>query len=217
MRYAGLNGFGRTATRLAAWLASPHKEQVKLAKFNPIGFISPGAEIYHSNLQLGANVYIGDRVVIYEANDGGPVKLGDRTCLLRDTIIETGSGGQLIIGADTYVHPRCQFNAYKGDIEIGCGVMIAANCTFYPHDHGMAPGQPIREQPLQTKGPIIVGDNAWLGTGVVVLGGVTIGEGAVIGAGSVVTASIPDNAIAVGSPARVVKSRNELARMEFEK
>jgi acetyltransferase-like isoleucine patch superfamily enzyme len=87
--------------------------------------------------------------------------------------------------------------------------MIAPNCAFYPHDHGMAPGQPIRDQPLQTKGPIIIGDNVWVGAGVVVLGGVEIGEGAVIGAGSVVTTSIPGNAVAVGSPAKVVKFRSE--------
>lgn len=53
-------------------------------------------------------------------------------------------------------------------------------------------------------------DGAWLGVGVIVLGGVRIGAGAVIGAGSVVTQDVPDGAIAVGVPARVVKMRSEL-------
>jgi acetyltransferase-like isoleucine patch superfamily enzyme len=63
---------------------------------------------------------------------------------------------------------------------------------------------------LQTKGDIVIEDDAWLGVGVVVLDGVRIGKGAVIGAGSVVTRDIPDNAIAVGVPASVVKMRGAI-------
>ncbi len=103
-------------------------------------------------------------------------------------------------------------NAYLTSTTAGRGAMVAANCVFYPHNHGVAAGQPIREQPLETKGPIVVGENAWLGTGVVVLGGVVIGAGAVIGAGSVVTGDIPANGIAVGRPAKVVKMREDARR-----
>jgi len=212
VRYAGLNTFGRVAAYLATWFTPPHKAGTSLARMNRKGFIAPSATIYHPDIQLGANVFIGDRVIVFRAMDGGPVKLGDRVCILRDTIIETGDGGSLTIGADAYIHPRCQLNAYKAPIEIGCGVLIAANCAFYPHNHGIAPNRPIREQPLEAKGPIILGDHAWLGTGVIVLGGVRIGNGAVIGAGAVVTKDIPDGAIAFGVPARVVKMRTEIAQ-----
>ena len=71
----------------------------------------------------------------------------------------------------------------------------------------MAKGEIIKRQPLTTRGGIKIGDDAWLGVGVIVLDGVSIGSGAVIGAGSVVTADVPDNAIAVGNPARVISSR----------
>ncbi|PSA80223.1 maltose acetyltransferase [Corynebacterium diphtheriae] len=56
--------------------------------------------------------------------------------------------------------------------------------------------------------PIVVGKQAWLGAGVIVLPGVTIGERAVIGAGSVVTHDIPDDTIAYGNPARVIRTAN---------
>ncbi len=212
MGHAALTGFGRIATRLATWFAPPHKASTSLAKMNRKGYIAPSSIIYHPDIQLGANVFIGDRVIIFRAKNGGPVKLGDRVCILRDTIIETGDAGSLTVGADAYIHPRCQLNAYKAPIEIGCGVLIAANCALYPHDHGVAPDQPIREQPLQAKGPIIVGDHAWLGTGVIVLGGVRIGKDAVIGAGAVVTKDVPDGAIAFGVPARLVKMRSDLGQ-----
>ena len=54
--------------------------------------------------------------------------------------------------------------------------------------------------------PVHIGKNVWIGSGSIVLGGVTIGDNAVIGAGSVVTKDIPENMIAVGSPARVIRS-----------
>ena len=56
----------------------------------------------------------------------------------------------------------------------------------------------------------MIDDDAWLGYGVIVLDGVKIGKGAVIGAGSVVTRDVPDETIAVGVPARVVKRRCDL-------
>ncbi|MCL4475986.1 MAG: acyltransferase [Nitrospirae bacterium] len=211
MRYAGLNSFGRIATRFATWFAPPHKARVYLAHMNPKGYISPSAIIYHSDLRLGANVFMDDRVVVFQREKGGPVELGDRVYIYRDTILETGNGGYLEIGAGSSIHPRCQLNAYVAPIQIGYGVMIAPSCALYPYNHGIAPDQAIIEQPLQTKGGITIGDDAWIGFGVIVLSGVRIGKGAVIGAGSVVTHDVPDGAIAAGVPARVVKMRSDLA------
>lgn len=208
MRYAGLSPFGRVSTRLAALCAAPHKGAQALAMMNPRGFIAPTATVYHTRVRFGANIFLADRVLLYQARDGGAITIGNRVAILRDTILETGEGGSIAIGDETYIHPRCQLNAYLTAIEIGARVMIAANTALYAHNHGIIPGEPIMKQPLVSSGPIHVGDDAWLGTGVVVLGGVTIGEGAVIGAGSVVTKDIPPNAIAFGVPAHVVKMRD---------
>lgn len=210
MRFVGLSPSGRLAARLVAWAAPPYKARSSLAKLNIKGYFSPSASIHHKALQCGANVFVGDRVVIFQAKDGGVVKLGKGVCLYSDIIIENGDGGTVEIGDETHIQPRCQLSAYKGSICIGKRVEIAPNCSFYPYDHGTVPGKSIRDQPLISKGDIIIDDDAWLGVGVIVLAGVKIGKGAVIGAGSVVTKSIPDNALAVGVPACVVRLRGEL-------
>jgi acetyltransferase-like isoleucine patch superfamily enzyme len=208
MRHAGLDAKGRWATRLATWFAPPHKAATLLAKMNPIGFVSPSAIIHHTGLTLGANILIGDRVILYQAKDGGRIVIGDRACVLRDTAIETGYGGEIFIGSRTWIQPRGQVNAYLGSIRIGAGVDIAPNCALYAYDHGFAREKPIRDQALTTKGDIVIGDHAWLGVGATVLSGVNIGEGAVVAAGSVVTEDIPDFCIAAGSPASVVGERS---------
>ena len=208
MCFAGASPLGRVATWLATWFMPPFYNRLYLARLNLRGYISPRATIYHSDLRLGAHVYIDDRVLIYQEKDGGAVELGDGVHVNRDTIIQTGLGGSLTIGANTHIQPRCQFSAYKAPIQIGCCVDIAPNCAFYPYNHGFAAGRSIREQPLQTKGGIFVDDEAWLGVNVIVLHGVRIGKGSVIGAGSVVTQDVPEGAIAFGVPAHVVAMRS---------
>lgn len=85
-------------------------------------------------------------------------------------------------------------------VRIGNRVKIGANCKIsdhedHPEDHRSTPPRPI-----------VIEDDVWLGMNVVVLKGVTIGKGALIGANSMVTRDIPPYSVAVGSPARVVRS-----------
>lgn len=210
MHRAGLNRFGRFATRLATWFTPPYYGRRSLAQLNSQGYIAPSANIAHPDVQFGANIFIGDRVTIFQDYEGGSVELDKQVHLYGDSYIQTGYGGTIKIGANTHIQPRCQFSAYKSSIQIGDQVQIAPNCAFYPYDHSFAPDKPIFEQGFDTKGNIVVEDDAWIGYGVIVLSGVRIGKGAVIGAGAVVTKNIPDGAIATGAPARVVKMRNDL-------
>jgi acetyltransferase-like isoleucine patch superfamily enzyme len=208
MRVAGLPYCRRLATGLALWWAPPFFQRHGLADLNPRGFISPRATVCGSAVRLGANIFIDDRVLLYQEADGGAIELGDRVRVQEDTHVLTGAGGSVTIGADTHLHRGCQLSAYKAPIQIGRGVEIAARCALYPYDHGLDAGQPVAVQPLTSKGAIVIGDEAWLGYGVIVLSGVRIGKGAVIGAGSVVTADVPDGAIAAGVPAKVMKMRS---------
>jgi acetyltransferase-like isoleucine patch superfamily enzyme len=209
MRFAGQRCLGSVATRLAVWPVSPYKARHFMAKLYPHGYIAPDASVCRKRLELGRHVYIGGRVIIYQRHDGGQVWIEDDVFINDGTIIEVGEGGNLVIGRGTTIQPRCQFSAYKGDIRIGKEVQIAPNCAFYPYDHSIAPGIKIKDQPLTTRGGITIGDDVWIGYGAIILDGVNIGKGAVVGAGSVVKSHVPDGAIAVGVPARVIKTRTE--------
>ncbi|MEO5917528.1 MAG: acyltransferase [Luteolibacter sp.] len=207
LRRSGPGRFGKLAASLASWGTAPYHGRAFLADLQPEGFIAPSASISHQGLKLGRNVYIGDKVVASSSNDGGIVELGDRVQLYGDTFLETGSGGSIHIGEGTHVQPGCHIHAHLTEIRIGRNVEIASGCGFFSYDHGIEPGIPIMDQPITSKGGITVGDGAWLGYRVTVLQGVTIGAGAVIGAGSVVVRDIPENAIAAGTPAKVIKYR----------
>ena len=207
MRYAGVSPLGKVAAWFASRFVPPYYSRVSLAGLNPRGYVSPRATIHHSRLLRSTGVFIDDRVLIFQDLNGGQVELARNVHIYQDTIIQTGEGGSVTIGSRTTIQPRCQLSAYKGPIQIGEDVQIAPNCSFYPYDHGIRPGELIKNQPLHTKGGILVEDDVWLGVGVIVLDGVTISRGAVIGAGSVVTRNIPEHVIAVGAPAQVKNAR----------
>ncbi|MFJ4222958.1 sugar O-acetyltransferase [Microbacterium sp. NPDC089695] len=112
-------------------------------------------------------------------------------------------GDHISIGARTFV------NLGLTALDVA-RITIGADCQIGPNVQLLTPTHPIdpdlRRDKLEAAEPIVIGDNVWLGGGVIVCPGVTIGDHSVIGAGSVVTRDIPANVVAVGSPARVVRS-----------
>ena len=113
MHFAGTSFWRRIATRFAPWVAPGYLGGIQLASKNKKGFISPDATITHNNVICGNHVYIGDRVVIFNAGDGGPVNLGDNVLLLGDTYIHTAQGGSVRIGSNTHIQPCCHLLASK--------------------------------------------------------------------------------------------------------
>lgn len=87
-------------------------------------------------------------------------------------------------------------------VTIGDDVQIGPNVQLLTATHPLEPGP--RKDKWEAAEPIVIGDNVWLGGGVIVCPGVTIGADTVVGAGSVVTRDLPSGVIAVGSPARVI-------------
>lgn len=117
--------------------------------------------------------------------------------------IHVDFGEQIVIGDRTFVN----FNLTALDV---APITIGSDCQIGPNVQLLTPTHPIAPQPrkdkLEAAEAIVIEDNVWLGGGVIVCPGVTIGENSVIGAGSVVTKDIPANVVAVGNPARVIRS-----------
>jgi maltose O-acetyltransferase len=89
-------------------------------------------------------------------------------------------------------------------ISIGDDVQIGPNVQLLTATHSIEPGP--RRDKWESGRPIDIGDNVWLGGGVIVCPGVSIGANTVVGAGAVVVRDLPANVVAVGNPARVIKT-----------
>lgn len=117
----------------------------------------------------------------------------------------TGTG-RITIGEGVYLN-RGVMVAAMDLVEIGDHTMVANGALITDADHVVSDRErPISWQGYVSKGPTRIGDNCWLGANVVVTSGVTIGDRCIIGANSTVTHDIADHSLAVGSPARVIRS-----------
>lgn len=151
-------------------------------------------------------VYMGlDKVVI-----GNDFRAGKRLKLRTfDSWGNLRYTPQIIIGDNVNIETDCHISAIN-KVSIGNNVLMASFVYISDHSHGNVNDMdgvvvaPL-ERPLYSKGPIIIEDDVWLGEKVSVMPGVHIGRGAIIGANSVVTKDIPAYAVAVGSPAKVIR------------
>lgn len=112
-------------------------------------------------------------------------------------------GENIFIGAGTFVN----FNLTALDV---ARITIGEDCQIGPNVQLLTATHPVDPVPrrarLEGSSPITIGNNVWLGGGVIVCPGVTIGDNSVIGAGAVVTKDIPADVVAVGNPARVIRA-----------
>ena len=133
---------------------------------------------------------------------GGEITCGDDLLIRADHYdpvkIHVAANANLTMGSKVFINNRVYISCSE-KIEIGTHVDIADECLIIDNDfHGVG-------DKLPKKAPIIIEDDVWLATRVIILKGVTIGKGSVVGAGSVVTKSIPPNSFAAGVPAKVIR------------
>ncbi|KQQ05711.1 MULTISPECIES: acyltransferase [unclassified Rathayibacter] len=154
---------------------------------------------------------------------------GSRICL--PFRIGPGQGSRISIGENVLISANCMLMVPSSDaptpaliigdrvrmnmtaisavksVVIEDGVGIARGCYISDHSHGFSDaGTFVRDQPIERIAPVRIGRGAWLGENVVIMPGVTVGRGAVIGANAVVRSDVPDYSVAVGVPARVVRT-----------
>jgi lipopolysaccharide O-acetyltransferase len=117
-----------------------------------------------------------------------------------------GSGGTIHIGDGTSIAGSCVLSA-ASSIRIGRKVLMARNVYVADHGHAFAdPQRAVLDQGIRDVRPVEIGEGAWLGQNVFVGPGVRIGRGAVVGANAVVLHDVPAYAVAVGAPARIVRT-----------
>lgn len=161
-----------------------------------------------SRISIGDNVTIDDGCALDArgAVDANGFVIGANTLIARGTELVVKQGF-LRIGAHGSIGSNCSFSAVSG-IEIGDHAIVAGQCYFGGGRYKTTLGAgPMVRQGLVTKGPVVLGDDVWVGAGVRILDGVKIGSGAVIGAGAVVTSDVPENTIVAGIPAREIAVR----------
>ena len=159
-------------------------------------------------ISLGDNVTIDDHCSLDArgARTASDFSIGAATLIARDSILLV-KDGHLRIGARCSIGSQCFLGSVSG-IEIGDDTIIAGQCYFGGgRYHTKLGGGPMQKQGLTTRGPVVIGQDVWIGAGVKVLDGIRIGNGAIIGAGAVVTRDVPDNAIAAGCPATIIGQR----------
>jgi acetyltransferase-like isoleucine patch superfamily enzyme len=134
---------------------------------------------------------------------GGYIKIG-KNLIIRSrphnqVEIFAGQNARLRIGNDSFINQGVRISCAH-EITIGNHCLIADETVILDSDYHAVGTIPVKTS------PVVIGDNVWLATRVIVLRGITIGEGSIVGAGSVVTRSIPPFSFAAGSPARVIRS-----------
>ena len=156
---------------------------------------------------------------LYDFNMTRPTEMEKREALLKEMFAQIGEG--------CYIEPPLHSNFGGGHVHFGKNVYVNFNLTLvddthiYVGDYTMigpnvviaTAGHPIlpelREQAYQYNMPVRIGKNCWIGSGAIILPGITIGDNVVVGAGSVVTKDLPSNVVAVGNPCRVLREVND--------
>jgi len=122
-------------------------------------------------------------------------------------ILEIWRSNGAIIGDNVEIHERCYIIGGPKEaklISIGNNVILSTDIKLITHDSSL-----YNYSGIERFGKIIIEDNAFIGSGAVILPGVKIGKNSIIGAGSVVTSDIPENMVAAGNPAKIIASLDE--------
>ncbi|MBD2593980.1 acyltransferase [Nostoc spongiaeforme FACHB-130] len=161
-----------------------------------------------SGVELDSSCTISQQISVclgFANGSFGKISLSSNVKLEQGVVLHAW-GGSITIKDNVFIGPYAVIYGHGG-VTIGQDSLIAMHCRILSSNHTV-PNEcdHIRWQP-DILMPTTIGKDVWLGAGVTVLGGVTIGDGCVVGAGAVVTKDLPPYSIAVGVPAKVIKTR----------
>ena len=154
---------------------------------------------------LGVNINVGKNYLqgaIIRKDKMASLEIGDGFSIRKNAVLNVSGNGKLLIGEKVFINNDSKINC-RDNISIGSGTLIGQNVLFYDHDHDYRT-EHWREE-FQTA-PITIGKNVWIGSGCIILKGVSIGSDSVIAAGTIVLKDVPSNVIC----------RRELGKMIYK-
>ena len=164
---------------------------------------------------------------LWEFNQLKPSQLEEKEKYMKENFAECGEGcfielplhanwGGKHVHMGNYVYANTNLTLVDdGHIYIGDKVMFGPNVVVATANHPI--NAELRGRGLQYNKDVYIGENTWIGAGVVIVPGIKIGKNVIIGAGSIVTKDIPDNVVAVGNPCKVIREVGEHDREYFYK
>jgi len=193
----------RQLTSLAAYRDDDGNEiRSETAIDNNISIVFRGS---NNRIEVGPNARLDRLAVTFDCDNGTLLIGANRRVHGGNWVIRVGQDATVAIGNNVSTTNPCVISAVEGvTVRIGNDVMIASNVQIRADD-----GHPIfdvrsglRVNPSR---PITIGNHVWLGLGSSILAGSDIGDGTVVGLGAVVAGRLPNNCVAVGAPARVIR------------
>ncbi len=172
-------------------------------------------ESYHQSSIIAQSAQIANTGSIDNNQDKSSVRIGENA-IVRGNLMTFGHGGEIIIGNDTFIGPGTRIWSSKR-ISIGERVLISHNVHVLDNNSHPLDSEDryndllhIREIGFQQTNDlneknIIIKDDVWIGFNATILKGVIIGKGAIIGANTIIRKSVPDYAIVVGNPPKIIK------------
>ena len=187
--------------------------KVRIKKSAGLTFCGKNVKLeYGFLIKTGKNLILEHGVTLNALSENG-ITLGHNVTIAKDAILQcTGiiarKGVGIKIGNNSAVGAQSYLGG-QGGIEIGDDVIMGPGVKIFSENHNYSNDSLEIRRQGETRRGVKIKNNCWIGSGTIILDGVEIGEGCVIAAGSVVTKSIPPNLIALGIPAKIIKSRFE--------
>jgi acetyltransferase-like isoleucine patch superfamily enzyme len=157
-----------------------------------------------SQITLGSNILFDDFAALDVRGDNAGIAIEDFVTVGRFTTL-AAKHGHIKLSKGVNIGSYCRI-ATNSKVEIGESTLVAAYSYIGPGNHTQSnEDAPLITQPMDIKGGVKIGSNAWIGARATILDGVTIGDKAIVGAHSLVKDDVPPGCVVAGSPAKIIK------------
>lgn len=162
-----------------------------ISKIRTVEIYLIGKSIYRGLKIKGKPIVISNRD-IFEIDKDSAIEIGHGFAARKNTLLEAKMGGKITIGDNVFMNRECIITSFQ-KVSIGDRCVFGPNVRIYDHDHGLK----AHKVDLHsfTAGDVEIGEDCWIGTGVIILKNTRIGKGTVIGAGCIIKGEIPENSI----------------------